>query len=1753
MDSDGVELISLEESDVHFDLNENGFAELTGWVQPDDALLSWDRNGDGKINDNNELFGSATEDGFSQLNELDTNQDGRIDSADDDFDKLTLWQDKNTDGITDEGELISLTDAGISFIDLNADEISETNQGHDVSHRSTVAWVDGSSSVIEDIWFQNDQTYTNLLVPEGFVYDELAFILPQLKGYGNVGDLAYAISLDSDLKQEVVQLVNLANTGDVAQFLEKFEQFLFNWTGVSDIDPNSRGPSIDAQHLAVIEAFQGGEYNQGNYYGATPGPVWGVELEDHYQSVVESLALRFLVQAPQSTIKFYFHQPIERSDEQVATDLIAFIASNPLIAVMGIEYLDVSDLLSFNAEDLTSLVENLFSRVDNSDYSGITAVLSLFRHEYAQTDEYKQYFEQAISDGLSNAGKDDSFIDSVLTEIYVEDSQAISGTSGDDILQGGISSDLLEGGAGNDTYVWGSGQGNDVTNEEGSSSDSDVLLLQGLNPDDIYVYRMGPGGEDIHIVIKATGEQLSLDDQLAGSSKSIETIQFENGTVWTAEDLRENSEVFAMAGDEVIEAYGGYAHGDAYVWNSGSGNDILKDTSSSSYTDRVRLKELNESDLSYARDGNSLVMTIVATGETLTIENQFRNKADGIEYLSFADGKELDRQQIQMLAPIQGTDGDDALEGSYSHEAFDAGAGNDTLTGGSGSDTYFWGTGRGSDTVIETKSSGTDKIKLIGFTENDLGLSRQNDDLILTLSETGQTLNVKDHFDGDSYGVEGILFEDGTEWDASTLSGKYYQTLSSDGDDVIDGSEKSEVLSGGLGDDQLGGDGGSDSYIYSLGDGSDVITDRDYSTSSIDKLVLHNVFANQLTFSRGSSSSLIITMPDGGSVTINKQFYDQYSGIEEIHFDDGTILDRTEIQDRYLSDMSSDGDDVIDGSYSSDTITGGLGNDQLDGYDGSDSYIYSLGDGSDVITDRDYSTSSIDKLVLHNVFADQLTFSRGSSSSLIITMPDGGSVTINKQFYDQYSGIEEIHFDDGTILDRTEILDRYLSDMSSDGDDVIDGSYSSDTITGGLGNDQLDGYDGSDSYIYSLGDGSDVITDRDYSTSSIDKLVLHNVFADQLTFSRGSSSSLIITMPDGGSVTINKQFYDQYSGIEEIHFDDGTILDRTEILDRYLSDMSSDGDDVIDGSYSSDTITGGLGNDQLDGYDGSDSYIYSLGDGSDVITDRDYSTSSIDKLVLHNVFADQLTFSRGSSSSLIITMPDGGSVTINKQFYDQYSGIEEIHFDDGTILDRTEILDRYLSDMSSDGDDVIDGSYSSDTITGGLGNDQLDGYDGSDSYIYSLGDGSDVITDRDYSTSSIDKLVLRGVAATEVVAIQGENSSLVLSMPDGGTVTINKQFYDQYSGIEEIYFDDGTVWTRDQIDTKIASGAKEFDDSSSGTYVIGGDAKADIFVIDAVSTDYSWARLDDGTGIYVWQHGEYDNHDILWDMEFLQFNDATYSLSGGYQERVIAQDDPNITEYPGGTAGVADVYVVSGNSSDFNWAHLDEGPGLYVWQHGNYGNHDVIFDFERIQFNDTEIVLAGGFEERIINFDDSTSSDYSVGSAGFHDVHVIAGNSSEYSWEWTYVHNGFDVWLGDDYDNRDVLFDIETIQFADRTIALAHHGDGSSEIVRGNSGDYDEAIIGHAGNDDLYGGQGDDVFVFAASDGNDVIHDFSSGEGTEDLIELQNIAGFTEFADVLDKAVDQGVDTLITLDAENSILIKDVNVNDLHQDDFRFA
>jgi hypothetical protein len=122
-----LEHIHVSQTNVNFDLNNDGVAERTGWLGASAGFVTLDRNGNGKIDNGSELFGNHTvnvngklaQNGFEALAALDTNKDGLISKQDKQFASLKIWRDSNGNGVSEANELKSFAESGVSELNLN--------------------------------------------------------------------------------------------------------------------------------------------------------------------------------------------------------------------------------------------------------------------------------------------------------------------------------------------------------------------------------------------------------------------------------------------------------------------------------------------------------------------------------------------------------------------------------------------------------------------------------------------------------------------------------------------------------------------------------------------------------------------------------------------------------------------------------------------------------------------------------------------------------------------------------------------------------------------------------------------------------------------------------------------------------------------------------------------------------------------------------------------------------------------------------------------------------------------------------------------------------------------------------------------------------------------------------------------------------------------------------------------------------------------------------------------------------------------------------------------------------------------------------------------------------------------------------------------------------------------------------------------------------------------------------------------------
>ena len=156
----------------------------------------------------------------------------------------------------------------------------------------------------------------------------------------------------------------------------------------------------------------------------------------------------------------------------------------------------------------------------------------------------------------------------------------------------------LYGYGGDDTYWLGSGTDHDTIKEYDSNSGdaNDVIKLkEGIGTEDIQLVR-GDDGDDLIVQLLASdgsvSDSLTVENYHTDDSAKIEQVEFDDGTVWGADDLAqarikgtsagenlygENdvANVFDAdaGGDDLLYGYGG---DDTYWLGYGTGHDTIR-------------------------------------------------------------------------------------------------------------------------------------------------------------------------------------------------------------------------------------------------------------------------------------------------------------------------------------------------------------------------------------------------------------------------------------------------------------------------------------------------------------------------------------------------------------------------------------------------------------------------------------------------------------------------------------------------------------------------------------------------------------------------------------------------------------------------------------------------------------------------------------------------------------------------------------------------------------------------------------------------------------------------------------------------------------------------------------------------------------------------------------------------------------------------------------------------------------------------
>jgi Ca2+-binding RTX toxin-like protein len=414
--------------------------------------------------------------------------------------------------------------------------------------------------------------------------------------------------------------------------------------------------------------------------------------------------------------------------------------------------------------------------------------------------------------------------------------------------------------------------------------------------------------------------------------------------------------------------------------------------------------------------------------------------------------------------------------------------------------------------------------------------------------------------------------------------------------------------------------------------------------------------------------------------------------------------------------IGENGDDLIDGGNDGDFIDGGNGNDLAYGGGGNDSVLggggrdtlvgnggtdtLNGGDSDDTILwrgQKDFrvkveSSGGQDFLVLqgdnsaNNVtiqtVGNDLQATEGNARITIdatiqnitvnlaggddsLTMLDMSAVDLNAVEINGDAGNDTIDLQNAVRTGRLLILAN-----GGDGDDVLLGSSSVESLNGGAGDDVISAGDGDDEL--EGGDGNDV---------------LNGGLGDDTA--RGGAGDDQLNGGDGADLLIGE------SGNDIINGDAGDDVLQGNFGDDFLN--GSTGNDSVSAGLGKDIVIGGAGRDSLDGGHNDDTILGNSGD--DLI-----------------IASNGNDFVNGGGGNDTLNGGDGDDTLIGGNGDDLMAGVDGADFLSGDAGADTLV--------GGDGNDTLLGGSQNDVVLGDEGNDAVNGGGGVD--IGAQGDGNDI-------------------------------------------------------------------------------------------------------------------------------------------------------------------------------------------------------------------------------------------------------------------------------------------------------------------------------------------------------------------------------------------------------------------------------------------
>src|SRR3954447_12857737 len=191
---------------------------------------------------------------------------------------------------------------------------------------------------------------------------------------------------------------------------------------------------------------------------------------------------------------------------------------------------------------------------------------------------------------------------------------------------------------------------------------------------------------------------------MAGTSVyGINHSKSADGTIWDRATI-DDTAITSTPGYQVVLGTGDHTtNGDGkqhrYIYASSGGTAVIADAGSQS---RLMFSDIASTGVTLTRPNgnNDLVLTVTATGKTVTLRNELYQYYSGLT-VNFSDGVIWNQTQIEQMLLDQASAANGGSVYGYSgkDDSIIAGLGDKYLNGYSGNDTYIYTSAGGNDVV----------------------------------------------------------------------------------------------------------------------------------------------------------------------------------------------------------------------------------------------------------------------------------------------------------------------------------------------------------------------------------------------------------------------------------------------------------------------------------------------------------------------------------------------------------------------------------------------------------------------------------------------------------------------------------------------------------------------------------------------------------------------------------------------------------------------------------------------------------------------------------------------------------------------------------------------------------------------------------------------------------------------------------------------------------------------------------------------